>query len=424
MGTLGPLGRFVTRVAGMLSHPRRLWARDSGAGSGEALLRAGRFTEAESALARSALENPRNPRIHLALGHLTLMRDDLGAAEGHLKRALAFRASDKDARELLAETHYRRRDFEDAARLHDSLGNRSTAAKLRSFSGRKPYQIAGPDVVRLPFLRRDPLPVVSLRVNGRDEARFLIDTGGGELILDDAFATKVEARRFGAETGYGGGGKSAAIEHGAVDTVALGRLLVRDVPVRIMPVTPMGEVVGEPTLAGILGTTLFYRLQATIDYPGEQLVLRRRDAPATGPGAGDIEVPFRLADDHFMVAEGTLNGGPPLVFFVDTGLAGLALAAPTSTLTEAGIDWKSGPRSSGVGAGGAIDVHPFPVESLTLGGARGQNLHGLAGAFPPALEWELGFRIAGLISHEFFRPYAVTFDFERMVIRLTRSPAE
>ncbi len=33
---------------------------------------------------------------------------------------------------------------------------------------------------------------------------------------------------------------------------------------------------------------------------------------------------------------------------------------------------------------------------------------------PPEAEYEHGFRLGGIISHGFFRPYALTFDFEKM----------
>ncbi|HEY6768564.1 MAG TPA: hypothetical protein VI386_27715, partial [Candidatus Sulfotelmatobacter sp.] len=54
------------------------------------------------------------------------------------------------------------------------------------------------------------------------------------------------------------------------------------------------------------------------------------------------------------------------------------------------------------------------VDHLFLGDARGEKIKGMTGIFPPSLENAFGFRIAGLISHQFFRPYAVTFDFTAM----------
>ena len=61
--------------------------------------------------------------------------------------------------------------------------------------------------------------------------------------------------------------------------------------------------------------------------------------------------------------------------------------------------------------------------ALSLGEARREGLVGVAGVFPPQLERAYGFRIGGLVSHGFLRDYAVTFDFERMVIVLDPAPA-
>lgn len=48
-------------------------------------------------------------------------------------------------------------------------------------------------------------------------------------------------------------------------------------------------------------------------------------------------------------------------------------------------------------------------------------MRGIVGPFPPSMEYMFGFRIAGIISHTFFRPYAVTFDFANMQVYLQRA---
>jgi hypothetical protein len=45
------------------------------------------------------------------------------------------------------------------------------------------------------------------------------------------------------------------------------------------------------------------------------------------------------------------------------------------------------------------------------------------GAIPPGSEERFGFRMGGLISHAFFRPYAVTFDFLSMTLYLKKAAA-
>jgi hypothetical protein len=61
------------------------------------------------------------------------------------------------------------------------------------------------------------------------------------------------------------------------------------------------------------------------------------------------------------------------------------------------------------------------VEKVTLGSAVRHQVPGLAGAFPGWFESDFGFRIGGLPTHEFFKPYALTFDFARMRILMDPS---
>jgi predicted aspartyl protease len=386
---------------------------------GEELLRANRLKEAEDALVGEAAALPNDPRPLVASGHLALMRNDLPLANERLAAAVMRDLRCKQANELLAEVSYRRGDFAAAATHQESAGNRAVAAKLRSFASRQPYSIDGPETVRLPFVRTDPLPILRVRVNNGAEADFMLDTGGAEVILDASFARATGISEFGGERGYFGGGKTAKIGHAAIDSLALGELTVRNLPVQILDMGQIGTALGMPQLAGVVGTCLLYRFLATIDYPSEALVLRRRGTQAQASG-GTIDVPLLMADDHFLLAEGRLNDGAPTIFLVDSGLAGGAFGCPESTLKAAGIERGSTPLVNGSGGGGKVSAWPFDVSALSVGPARREGLQGIAGVFPPKLEWAYGFRIGGLVSHGFLRAYAVTFDFDRMIIRLER----
>jgi hypothetical protein len=382
----------------------------------ERLLRVNQLAQAEQAFVEEAESHPRDPRPLLGAGHLALCRNDLENAQERLAGALARDRNCRDARDLLAEVSYRRGDFAAATAIHDAAGNRPVAAKLRALAGRA-YVIEGPEVVRLPFVRSEPLPILSVRVNGGPERRFLLDTGGSEVILDRSYAQSVGLSVFEGKSQFFAGGKRARVDHAVVDSVALGDLTVSGVPVNVLDMAPIRGSMEEPELAGVIGTVLLYRFRATIDYPGGALILQRRGAKPDAP-RGAVEMPILMADDHYVLAEGSLNDGPPLLLFIDTGLGGGAFTCPASTLKAAGIDLRSVPRSKGEGGGGTVSVRPFDIAALSLGKARRERLVGVAGPFPPHLEWVYGFRIGGLISHGFLNAYAVTFDFERMTIRL------
>lgn len=70
----------------------------------------------------------------------------------------------------------------------------------------------------------------------------------------------------------------------------------------------------------------------------------------------------------------------------------------------------------GVRGGGKVAITPFSIDDLALGGVAKKGIVGVFGAFPETLEYSLGFRIGGIISHQFFRTNSVTFDFDSMQI--------
>lgn len=123
-----------------------------------------------------------------------------------------------------------------------------------------------------------------------------------------------------------------------------------------------------------------------------------------------------MARDHFVFAWGTANGAGPYLLLVDTGMAGGEFSCPEHVIDEAKIELpKDGLQ--GMGAGGPITNYPFTVD-LTLGEARRDEVQGLYGALPPGFDDRLGFRTGGIISHGFFQPFAVTFDFQSMTLYL------
>ena len=66
-----------------------------------------------------------------------------------------------------------------------------------------------------------------------------------------------------------------------------------------------------------------------------------------------------------------------------------------------------------MGGGGAVKVYPITLEEMTLGKARVTNLSGDVSKMP-GIKFE--FPIDGIISHNFFKNYSVTFDFQKMEV--------
>ena len=120
----------------------------------------------------------------------------------------------------------------------------------------------------------------------------------------------------------------------------------------------------------------------------------------------------------------TIHGGlgprgdaPAALLFVDTGLAGAGVKLAEPVIKEAGIKLEEDKAYRRGGGGGKLKIVPYTVRQLSFGGIQEDNVSGLYdGPFP----WEstFGFHLAGMVGHDFFKPYAVTFDFEHMQIFL------
>jgi len=379
------------------------------------LFKEGKFAAADKALgAKPAIFE----EIRLK-GQIALFSNRLKDALRFLQMAAKLNPEDKSVRTSIGQTYYRLNDFKNAAKFYRAAGREPIAKKLESLAGKEPYKISGkPDETTVPFVKLDPLPVVTASVNGR-ELTFLIDTGGPELIIDTAVAGELGLQLFGEESGTFAAGQRSGINHAVAGSVGIGQFRIGNVPVNVLPTQRYASVLGVPRIDGILGTVLLSRFLTTLDYPGSKLVLRKWSRAQHSAEKDVLEVPFWMSGDHYIVAWGSFNGSPQFIF-VDTGLAGMGFAAPDSTIKNAGITIGGRPFE-GSGGGGTVKAQPFVADSLSLGPVKAEKIVGVAGVFPPSLENSMGFRIGGLLSHTFFKPYAVTFDFERMKMIFRRS---
>jgi hypothetical protein len=395
--------------------------------SANRLFREGKFSEAHALYSELQARDPSKFEAALRLGTIALFRNRLGDAETLLTKALRLKPDDKEAKNLLAHVYFRKDDFAKAAPYFRAVGAEPVAKKLESFKGLVPYQIeTKAPVTEVPFIYTDPLPIIEVSLNGDRKATFIIDTGASEVYLDPELANELGALRFGSTTGVYGGGLQAQTIHGRIDSLTLGDFVIRNVPVRILSTKRFAPVAHGKSVDGILGTTMLSHFVATLDYPDGKLILRRNTSDQlqnfeqeAGTQKATI-IPFWMAGEHFMVAWGQVNKSKPVLLFVDTGLAGGGFLCPESTLKDAAILLPQGPAFEGVGGGGKMKIVPYEVEELSLGDAREQKIRAFFGAFPDRIEYSEGFRIAGIISHQFFRPYALTFDFSKMRIFLKR----
>jgi Aspartyl protease/Tetratricopeptide repeat len=403
--------------------------------SADRLFQGGKFAEAGKLYSQIVAKNPKNYSAALQLGRIALLSNRLDDAQKWLEKAITLKPADTDAKVMLAEVFYRRDDFQKAAAALNGVDVASNkliieqypclnVAKLESFKGQTPYELHGNGTsTRLKFVRTDPLPVVNVRVNGGDEVTFFIDTGGSEVALDTEFAKKLGVPQFSSVQGTFSGGQHAEVQLGRIESLTVGDWTVKNVPTAMLPLRQLSEGLGVKQINGIIGTTLFYHFLATMDYPHGELVLRRKDAKSLEEfkesSGKRVAVPIWMASDHFTVGWGRVETLPPSLLFVDTGLVGAGVKLAESVIKEGGIKLEENKATEGAGGGGTLKIVPYTVHQLSFGDVKEENVPGLYdGPFP----WEnmFGFHLAGMVGHDFFKPYAVTFDFQNMHIFLQR----
>ena len=409
--------------------------KQSGLDSANRLFQAGKFAEAGKLYSQIVAQNPKDYSAILQLGRIALLSNRLDDAQKWLQKAITLKPTDTDPKVMLAQAFYRRDDFQKAAAALNGVDVNSNkliidqyptlnVAMFESFKGQTPYELHGDGTsTHVKFVKTDPLPIVNVRINGGKEVTFFIDTGGSVVTLDTDFAKELGVPQFGGVLGTFSGGQHTEVQIGRIESLTLGDWTVKNLPTAMMPLRQLSEGFGVKQIDGIIGTTLFYHFLTTMDYPHGELVLRRKDAKnleefKKSPGKR-VAVPIWMGGDHFMVGWGRVETLPPSLLFIDTGLMGAGVKLAESVIKEAGIKLEENRAAEGAGGGGTLRIVPYTVHQVSLGDIKEENVQGVYdGPFP--FENTFGFHLAGMVGHEFFRPYAVTFDFQNMQTFLQR----
>jgi hypothetical protein len=237
----------------------------------------------------------------------------------------------------------------------------------------------------------------------------------------------VGAKMFGESTRNFAGGMKGTIKYGLVDEVKAGNFIIKNVPVNAVPMGMIARAFGRP-IKGVVGTVFLYHFLTTIDYPEGKLLLRKKT-----PGNvahlekeykknNGYEISFWLASDHVMVAKGRVNDSPEHMFYLDTGLAGAGgfMVSPEFA-KEINIELPD-EEAQGISGGGKLNIKPIVADKVTLGQITEKNVRGLYGGLHTNDEYRTstGFRIVGIISHDFFRSYRLTFDYSSMKVILQK----
>jgi predicted aspartyl protease len=382
-------------------------AADSPSGDPDQLFKAGDFAAAERGYLRLLHKDSGNAHAASQLGYIALLSNRFRSAETYLTEALRLAPGDIPTKQRLADCFVR----QDMLARAVPLLPEAVAAQMAAVTG-TPYEVRGPQVNSAPFVGLDPVPHIEASVNGV-RGVFVLDTGAGAVALSTEMATAAGLRAVSSST-FSINGWPTTIQQGVAPSLRIGQLEVRNVPVgwtdRVAVDLPNGLVA-----SGTIGTQLFYHFLTTIDYKRRALVLRQRTAAqqralrAEAARAGTRPQPLWLASDHLPCTEGKINDYGPGKAVIDSGATtGLNISVANAQRAGIAIDFDHPEPVNG----GADMVYPVTADRMSIGDAVNRSVNGAAGSMP----WEgmTRFDLLANFTHQFFKPFAVTYDFVDM----------
>jgi tetratricopeptide (TPR) repeat protein len=380
---------------------RAATASDSDA---DKLFTEGYFAAADQAYAAVLRQDPADAYAWAQRGYIALLSNRFAAAERFLSRAIKLNSSDTVSMTRLADCYVRQDDFTPAVALLRQAGDQIDATLYSAVSG-SPYLITGADSGPVSFQTLDPLPSVTASVNGT-AAPFTLDTGATFTFSAAMAAAAGISPVATVLVNHGAGPVTSYI--GVVDSLRIGAVEIANVPVMwddgLFTAAP-----GDGESVGVIGTTVFYHFQTTMDYAGRALTLRRA-ASAPGP----VTAPLWLAPDHFIFSWGRVGESAPGPLLIDTGGIGLGAVLSTAQAAAGDVVPDYAAPESDLG----VTCYPCTAE-VALGNVR-RAVPGVVGPFTATNGF--GFDAEGVLSHEFFKPSSITFDFPAMTVTVPGRP--
>jgi len=286
-----------------------------------------------------------------------------------LRNALAHNPADTRCASLLAETLNREGKFAEMVQMLRQFAGRSGRQNSSCSARASPIVCADePHLSPIPFVQPNPLPAIGAKANDL-EGLFLIDTGGAEVLLDPEFAREAHVATTANAQGASSAGRPAAPSFGRIAQFVLSGLETDDVPAMLVSTKAFSSMARGKKVAGIIGTEYLSQFRTTLDYVRNRLILEPREAPAR-TGGSIAEIPFWMAGDHFLLAQGRLDRGPKQLLLVDTAFGRLAFTGPESTLQDAGITVPAAQAAPS----GRPPIAKFPIAQLSLGSLEEKNI--------------------------------------------------
>ena len=377
----------------------------------------GRFDQAFADYEQLLQHQPGRLDVQARLGYLDLLANRTSSAIARLTAVMEGGLRTRTVLSHLAEAYNRNGDLGHAALCYEQLGREGLAGTLAAISQLPVLQLnAGPAVCRLDWVRAEPLPVVTVAVNGKP-ANLIVDTGAGDTVLDVAFAVNAGIRLGGREWRDFAGGQPAEVLHGHAEQLWLNEIGITDVPVQVLDLQPtFGDWFPGMKVDGILGIRLLSLFDCTLDYIERRLELSR---PTTESAPEQQGTPIWMAENWMLFSHADFPDQRQATVFLDSGMTGASFAVPESRVAALGVTPDPTATAIGTGGGGVVGGSAAEVSKLRLDALERTRCSGLI-LDRLSIEKTLGFRVNGLIGHDALRDTRLALDFGRMRMTLSQ----
>jgi len=391
---------------------------------GDALWANGLFDEADTAYREALAAAPGSSRARFGLARSLATRSRLDEALHEALTTAAASPQDPEVQALVGLVYERLNRYEEAADAFERYiallptveGNSMAAISqskvrlLRSFKGRVPVQVEGAPgrVHRVSFRLSNRKIVLQGRVN-RTPVEFVLDTGSERTGLSEVTARRAGVNSITATLTAGVGiAALRRLELGRADSIEVGTLRIRNVPVAIRSVV-RGAL---PRWQSESFSPLSLGFSVVVDYKRREVLLAR----TLPDGQADFRLPMRM--NRLPMVRGLLNLTHPAYFVVDTGGELISISAETALALAMPPVRRIPLRVYGMSG---VDENAFllPGVNLDFDEIEYRNV-GLAVLNLRAPSVLLGFQLGGIVGHRFLSDYRVSLDMGRSELRLEK----
>jgi tetratricopeptide (TPR) repeat protein len=360
-----------------------------------------------------------------ALGSAFLAAGRYDDARGRLRKALdldPYRATYAEVAWDLSQVEYLENNFESSLEWANIARERGLNIRqwhldyLESLVGVPAYRFTGASTAKLRFKFGHPdVPRIDVRLNRTRDVEAVIDSGAVLSIVSQRLAASLPVKPLGKTEGtfYGLLGEPIPVTFGLIESVALGDVVLENVPVAIMPDEKMKFLISKREgthyhMDFLLGSNLLKEFRLELNFDSRHAIFTRITERRP---AADQNLFFEGFRPHI---RGAVNRRAWFLFILDTG-------SEITFLNESRLDSLPVPALTGMhsatlqGLGGAMK-HGAKLEDVEIGIDR------WGGKFRtiPMYAADDRDQSVGIIGQNFLKNFNVVIDFGRMRVDLER----